>query len=152
MTENKDLIRKFKPLTPEEVRAKIKEKEEVKKQYSSDSATLEAELESFNDIIDPLINPVSGKAMCWIRRPTQAEWESLVPTDVSVYKREGEEVDPQEAKKANDALFELMANIIANPKHDAKWWREHATLSFIELFNLHLTGIFKELGAMTTNF
>ena len=151
MTEN-NLLKKYKPLTPEDVRAKIREKEESKKQYSSDSATLEKELEAFNDIIDPLINPTNDKAMCWIRRPTQAEWEKLVPASASVYNKNPEEMTPEETQKANDALFDLMANIIAKPKHNAQYWKEHSNLMFIQLFNLHLSGVFKELGIMTTNF
>lgn len=150
MTEN--LIKKYKPLTPEEVRAKIKEKEDIKKQYSIDSAELERELDAFNEIIDPLINPATDKAMCWIRRPTQAEWEKMVPASVSVYNKNPEEMTPEETQKANDSLFELMANVIAKPKHDAKYWKEHSNLIFIQLFNMHLNGVFKELGIMTTNF
>jgi hypothetical protein len=152
MTENQNLIKKYKPLTPEEVRAKIKEKEEAKTQYSVDSATLERELESFNEIIDPLINPVTGKAMCWVRRPTQAEWEGMVPANSTVYSKNPDEMTPEETQIANNALFDLMANVIANPKHDAKYWKEHSNLMFIQLFNMHLNGVFKELGVMTTNF
>lgn len=151
MTENKDLIKKFKPLTPEDIRAKIKEKEESKKQYSTDSATLERELELFNKTKDPLVNPATGNAMCWIRRPTQAEWESMVPANISVYSKNPEDMTPEETQKVNDALFDLMAKIII-PEHDAKYWKEHCNLVFIQLFNMHLNGIFKELGIMTTNF
>lgn len=152
MTENKDLIKKFKPLTPEDVRAKIKEKEEAKKQYSVDSATLERELEEFNNTIDPLVNPVTDKVMCWVRRPTQTEWESMIPANSSVYNKNPEEMTPEETQKSNDALFDLMANVISNPKHDAKYWKDHSTLMFIQLFNMHLNGVFKELGVQTTNF
>jgi hypothetical protein len=151
MTEN-NLLKKYKPLTPDEVRAKIKEKEEAKKKFTVDSATLEAELDSFNSITDLLYNPVTGKPMCEIRRPTQLEWESMIPSSASVYNKKPEEMSPEEAQKANDSLFDLMAKIIVKPNGDAEYWKKHSTLDFIQQFNLHLNGVFKELGMMTTNF
>jgi len=149
---NEELIRKHKPLTPAEIKTKMKEHEDAKKQFSTDNATLDAELEAFNQITDPLVNPVSGKAMCWIRRPTQAEWEEMVPKELAVYANNPEDIPEDLAKKYNDMTFELMAKIIVNPKHDASWWKQHSNLVMIQLFQAHLSGVFKELGLLTTNF
>lgn len=150
--KNEELIRKFKPMSKEDVAAAIKKQEDAKKQYATDNVTLESELEAFNKTEDPLINPATGKAMCWVRRPSQAEWESLIDKDMAAYTDHPENMPPELAQKHNDALFQLMAKIISKPNHDAKWWKEHSNLIFIQLFNMHLTQVMKDLGIMAGNF
>jgi hypothetical protein len=151
-SKNAELVKKFKPLNSEELKVQIQVQEEAKKQYSLDTMELEKELEEFNSVSDPMINPITGKAMCWIRRPSQAEWEAMVPADVAPYADHPESMPPEVVKKNNDMLFEMMANIITKPKHDAAYWKSHANLQFIQLFNAHLSNTFKELGISTTNF
>jgi len=150
--KNVELVRKFKPLSSEDLKATIKAQEEAKKQYSIDTMELEKELEAFNKVSDPLVNPATGKAMCWIRRPSQAEWEAMVPQDVVPYMGHPESMPPEIAKKNNDLIFTMMEKIIVNPKHDAAYWKSHANLQFIQLFSMHLDNTFKELGIFTTNF
>jgi hypothetical protein len=150
--KNAELVRKFKPLTQEELKTTIKAQEEAKKQYSIDTMELEKELENFNSVSDPIINPATNKALCWVRRPSQAEWEAMVPQDVIPYTGHPESMPPEIAKKNNDLLFSMMEKIIVNPKHDAEYWKTHANLQFIQLFNMHLTNTFKDLGIATTNF
>lgn len=152
MSKNAELVKNFKPLSPEELRATIKAQEEAKKQYSIDTMELEKELESFNSVSDPLVNPTTGKAMCWIRRPSQSEWEAMVPQEALPYVGHPESMPPEIAKKNNDLLFEMMEKIIVNPKHDAAYWKSHSNLQFIQLFNMQLNNTFKELGISTTNF
>ena len=149
---NENLIKKHKPLTPDEIKATMKAHEDAKKQYSEDASTLEAELEAFNQLKDPVVNPITGRAMFWVRRPTQAEWEGMVPKELAIYSKNPDDIPEDLAQKYNNMTFELMASVIVNPVHDAQWWKEHANLVTIKVFQAHLSGIFKELGLMTTNF
>ena len=32
----------------------------------------------------------------------------------------------------------MMAKLITRPKHDADWWKEHATVELVGLFNKHI--------------
>jgi hypothetical protein len=149
---NKDFIRKYKSLTPKEIEQKFKEKESAKKEMTTNAAELEQEIDNFNKIVDPLENPVTGKVMCWIRRPTQDEWENMIPAEIAQYRNKPEEMPPELSQKYNNMTFELMSQIIETPKHDSKWWKSHSNLVFIQLFNLHLQKVFEELGLSTTNF
>jgi hypothetical protein len=152
MSEGKDFIRKHKPLTPKELRDEYTRKEQAKKDFATDAVELEKELECFNKITEPLVNPATGKAICWIRRPTQAEWENMLPQELVQYRDCPESIPPELQQKWGDMTFELMALIIEKPKHDSKWWKAHSTINFIELFNVHLSNIFTQLAKDTTNF
>jgi hypothetical protein len=152
MSEGKDFIQKHKPLTPDQLREKMQEQQKSKERYVQDSAELEKEIDNFNKITDPLVDPVTDKALCWVRRPTQEEWESLVPVELLKYRDDPSGIPPEVSKKYSDLTFELMAKIIEKPKHDSKWWKQHANLLFIQLFQYHLQKVFSELGLATTNF
>jgi hypothetical protein len=55
-------------------------------------------------------------------------------------------------KKYSDHQFDIMALLIEKPKHDAKWWKENSNLIFQELFQIHLTEVYRKLGLMVENF
>lgn len=148
----KDFIKKHKPLTKEAVRRKMKEMAEVKKEMTTEAAVLEKNLLEFNRIVDPLIDPETEKVLCWIRRPTQAEWEEMVPAELLEYRNKPEEVPLEVLNKYKDFTFEMMAKLITTPKHDAEWWKAHANLVFQQLFQIHLSGILDELGIAAENF
>jgi len=149
----KNLLKKYKSLTPEELAKQMKEKEEAKQKLVQDAVDLEFELENFNRIQDPIVNPLTGKVMCWVKRPTQADMESMFPEEFLPYStKKLEDIPPEISRKMNNALFDIMARLIVNPKHDALWWKEHATFDFIKLFQTHIQKVFEELGVAATNF
>lgn len=153
MSEGNDkFIKKHQPLTPEQLKEKMLEQKKSKEKYTQDSAQLEKEIDNFNKITDPLVDPTTDKPLCWVRRPTQEEWESLVPVELMQYRDDPAGIPPEVSKKYSDLTFDLMAKIIETPKHDAKWWKQHANLVFIQLFQLHLQQVFNELGLTTANF
>ena len=152
MSEEGSFIKKHKPLTPDEIKKKMLESQEAKKKYSTNAAELEKEIDNFNKIVDPLLDPVTGKALCWIRRPTQSEWETLVPAELLEYRDNPEGVPAEVSKKYSDLTFKMMAGIIEIPKHDADWWKQHSNLIFIQLFQMHLQSVLNELGLTTANF
>jgi hypothetical protein len=151
-SQEEKFITKHKPMTPEEINKKIKEKEEAKKKYEIDAISLEKELQHFNEIEDPLVNPETDKAMCWVRRPTQAELEEMVPKEFFQYQSDPSGIPPEVARKYGDLQFEMMSKLITRPKHDAKWWKEHANQVFIMLFQFHLQKVLEDLGIITGNF
>jgi hypothetical protein len=147
-----EFIRKHKPLTKKEIEEKFKLQEEAKKSMTTDAVVLEKNLMDFNKISDPLIDPATGKVLCWIRRPTQQEWEEMLPTELLEYKNKLEEIPTDIWTKYKDLQFEMMAKLIVNPEHTAQEWKERSNLVFQQLFQIHLAGILELLGITAENF
>jgi len=151
-TKTQELIRKHGTLTPAQVREKFAEMKKAKEQLTTDAAVLEQNLMKFNKTTDPLIDPESGSVLCWIRRPTTEELETLVPAELLEYRNRPDEVPKPVMEKYKDFQFKMMADLIENPKKDADWWKKNANLVFQHLFQIHLTGILQDLGISAENF
>lgn len=149
---NKELLKKHKPLTPSQVKKKFKEMKQIKSKMTQDAAVLEKNLMQFNKTVDPLVDPESDKVLCWIRRPTTDELETLIPAELLEYRGRPEEVPPEVMQKYKDFQFDMMANLIEKPKKDAAWWKKNANLIFQRLFEMHLRGVMEDLGIMAENF
>jgi len=150
--KSESFLGKHKPLSSEDVKNKFKQMEDSKTNLEKDVLTLEKNLDKFNEIIDPIKNPATGEVLCWVRRPTQGEWEEMIPKEVWEAGSNPDSMSVELQKKSNDMIFGFMAKIIEKPKHDAEWWKKHANLVFIQLFQLHLNDVFRELGLTTENF
>ena len=137
--------------TPEQIAEDIVKMEAAKQKLTQDSAELEANLRHFHEILDPIIDPIEGKPLCWMRRPSQTEWESMVPVELLAYKSD-EEVPPEIMEKYKDNSFQMMEKLIAKPQHDAQWWKENTDIVFQSLFSSHLLDVYRKLGMMTANF
>jgi hypothetical protein len=148
----KELIQKHKPMTKKELVQTFRDQAEMKSKMTTDASVLEQNLINFNKIEDPLLDPETGNPLCWIRRPTAIEFDKMIPTELLEYKNKPEEVPDNIMKKYQDFQFDMMANLIENPKHDAQWWKEHSNLVFQSLFQKHLTGILEDLGINAENF
>ena len=147
-----EFIRKHKPLTKKEVVEKFHEMRKVKKEMTTDAAILEQNLLEFNRITDPLIDPETEKVLCWIRRPTMEELEKFIPAELLEYRNTPEEIPKSTMEKYKDFQFEMMANLIENPKKSADWWKKNSNLVFQQLFQLHLQGVMEDLGITAENF
>jgi len=150
--KNKEIIKRHKPLTKADVKKKFREMKQIKSQISQDAAVLEKNLMEFNRTIDPLIDPESEKVLCWVRRPTTDELESLIPAELLEYRGRPNEVPEEVMKKHRDFQFKMMADLIEKPKKDAEWWKKNANLVFQRLFEIHLQGVMEDLGIMAENF
>lgn len=148
----KELIRKHKPITKKEVKERFKEMKRIKDEMTTDATVLEQNLKKFNEITDPLVDPETGAALCWIRRPTAEELEGMIPTELLEYRNTPEKVPKEITKKYKDFQFKMMANIINIPKKDAKWWKKNANQVFQMLFQMHLRGVMEDLGISAENF
>jgi len=151
--KNLGLIQKHKPMTKKQVIETFRNQAEMKSKMTTDASELEQNLIKFNEITDPLVNPENpDKVLCWIRRPTSAEFDKMIPVELMEYRNTPDEVPNAIMKKYQDFQFEMMANLIDNPKHDAQWWKEHTNMVFQSLFQKHLTGVLEDLGINAENF
>jgi len=138
--------------SPDEIKAELKAMEEAKKQYTQDVSALEANLKKFNSILDPLIDPATNEPLCWVRRPSQEEWEAMIPAELFEYENI-EDVPKEVVNKIKDRQFDMMANLIEIPKHDADWWKKNSSsLVFQELFQMHIVEVYRKLGVLVGNF
>jgi len=119
---------------------------------TTDAAVLEQNLLEFNRITDPLIDPETEKVLCWIRRPTMEELEKFIPAELLEYRNTPEEIPKSTMEKYKDFQFEMMANLIENPKKSANWWKKNSNLVFQQLFQLHLRSVMEDLGITAENF
>lgn len=150
--KNKEIIKRYKPLTKADVKKKFREMKQIKSQISQDAAVLEKNLMEFNRTIDPLIDPESEKVLCWVRRPTTDELESLIPAELLEYRGRPDEVPAEVMQRHKDFQFKMMADLIEKPKKTVVWWKKHANLIFQRLFEMHLQGVMEDLGIMAENF
>ncbi len=137
--------------TPEQLAEDIAKMEEAKQKLTTSAADLEANLRHFHEILDPICDPINGDALCWIRRPSQTEWEAMVPVELLAYKSD-DEVPPEVMEKYKDNSFHMMEKLIAKPQHDAQWWKDNTDIVFQSLFSAHLLDVYRKLGIMTRNF
>jgi hypothetical protein len=151
MDERERALIKKHSRTPEQIAEEMKKLEAAKQGMTQNVTELEANLREFNEILDPIVNPNTGKPMCWIRRPSQTEWETMIPAELMKY-RDDKDVPPEISKKYSDHQFEMMAKLIAKPQHDAQYWKDNSNILFQELFQIHLTEVYRKLGIMVENF
>lgn len=137
--------------TPEQIAAEIVKIEQAKKDMTQESAALEANFREFNELLDPILNPNTGKPMCWVRRPTQKEWEEMTPEELMKYRDAGS-IPKEIIKKYVNHQFEMMEKLIAKPVHNADWWKAHSNILFQEMFQVHLTDVYRKLGLDIENF
>ena len=138
--------------SPEEIKAEMKAMEAAKSQYTQDVSQLQANLDKFNNTSDPLVDPATGDVLCWVRRPTQEEWEAMIPQELLEYENI-EDVPKEVAQRMKEKQFEMMANLITKPKGDTDFWKKNGgSLVFQELFQMHIIDVYRKLGIIIGNF
>lgn len=149
---NSKILEKHRAKSKEEIEATIKKMEQAKEGLEKNAEALDRELDEFNTIEDPLINPVNKKALCWVRRPTQEEWESIVPAEILKYRDKPQDMPKKLITENKELTFKFMEALITKPKHTAAEWKKRSNLVFIKLFQLHIENVFRELGIIAENF
>ena len=138
--------------SPEEIKAEMKAMEAAKSQYTQDVTKLQANLDRFNATLDPLIDPATNEPLCWVRRPTQDEWEAMTPAELFEYD-DIESVPKEVLAKIKNRQFEMMAQLIEKPKGDVEFWKKNGgSLVFQELFQMHIVEVYRKLGVLVGNF
>ena len=139
--------------TPEQLAEDIKKMELAKQKMTQNAEDLDANLKHFHETIDPILDPNTGNPLCWVRRPSNKEWEEMSPPELTKYRNADPTTlseDVQEKLKAHQ--FAMMAKLIAKPQHEANWWKENTDLVFQEMFTIYLFDVYRKLGIMVGNF
>jgi hypothetical protein len=138
--------------TPEQLAEDIVKLEQAKQKMTQNSEELDANLKHFHELVDPILDPNTGQPLCWVRRPSQKEWEDMAPAELMQYKDTPDKVPKEIMEKYKNHQFDMMAKLIAKPQHDANWWRENTDLIFQEMFQIYLLDVYRKLGIMVENF
>jgi hypothetical protein len=138
--------------TPEQLAQDIVKMEEAKRKMTQNAEDLDRNLKHFHELLDPILDPNTGQPLCWVRRPSQNEWEEMAPVELMQYQDDPESVPQEIQDKYKNHQFDMMAKLIAKPQHDAKWWRENTDLIFQEMFQIYLLDVYRKLGIIVGNF
>ena len=148
-TPEEEYLTKHKPLSPSDTYKAQKEASLARQKYSEDIVEIEKNLLNYLNTEDPLVDPGTGNLLAWIRHIPYAELVGLSPKNISSgdmekIKAGDHELLMEKGKEAEgqDFIFELMERLISKPSHEKSWWKEHATLPFIELFQARFVEIF----------
>jgi len=145
----KELAEKYANQTPEEME---KEQESLEREVAVASRAMEQEISSFSIKIDELISPVTNKLMCKVQRPTTSQWKQLVPPELAKYKKDPKSIPLKVAEKYETLVYDIMAELIVQPKHTAKWWKDNTTYDFVVLFQDHMIKTFDKMSENLGNF
>jgi len=149
ISKEKELAKKYTNQTPEEME---KEQESLEQEVVIASKAMEQEISSFSIKIDELVNPVTNKLMCKVQRPTATQWKQLVPPELIKYKEDPKSIPLEVAEKYEALVYDIMAKLIVQPKHTAKWWKDNTTYDFVALFQSHLMETFDKMSKNLENF
>jgi len=131
-----------------EVEKQVESIEKAKIEYSKEMSEVEKNLTEYFTKIDPVIDP-DGKCIAWSKRPTLKQLELMSPPDVD------ESLLALEKNKQymewNKKQFEILAELIEIPKHNADWWMEHAGVEFLGLYQRHIAELMRKLATNIEN-
>lgn len=140
LSKQEIFLRKHKPLSMTEVRQKEIDADASRKKYEKDIVKVEEYLVEYLNREDPLIDPVSDRAIAWLRRLPYKQLRELIPADMYQAYKEAEQsgdltnFTEKITDDYEDYTFELMEKMISKPSKTAEGWKEAANPHFIELF------------------
>jgi len=142
----KEFLKKHKPLTPEDVKKRLIEKDMAIDKYQKDIRKVEENLVNFLNKEDPLVDPSTNKVIAWLRRLPYKELTEILPSELP------EDFSIEEGKKYIEPIFVLMEKMISKPKHTAEEWKSLANTDFVELFNARVAELSGRIEEQTSFF
>jgi hypothetical protein len=141
------LIEKYATKTPEEME---KEQDTIEEDYMLQTKALEQKLIAVSSKIDPM--KVGEEIFAYVKRPTSAQFERMTPPELAQYRKSPESIPYDVAKKYEEDMYTLLAELVVMPKHDAKWWRENTGDEVMKAFQEHLMNIRVEIQTSAESF
>ena len=142
--------------TPEQLELEKREQEKLKQEYALKNVEYEKNLIEYFSRTKPILDE-NGKPIALMRYPSYAELVSMIPPELRQYRNDPSKVPPdmltEMEEKYADQQFEIIANLVVEPKKPADWWkRQSGILRFVKLFNDTFEEIVKETGMQATDF
>lgn len=144
------LVEKYAGKSAEEMES---DQEQLMAEYNERCQAMEHEISDFSTKTDEMKNPTTGKVMAIVKRPTTNQWKQMVPKELMKYTgKDKKEIPIEVAEKYEELIYDVMAELIVEPKHDAKWWKDHTGYEFVQAFQSHMISIFDEMEKNIGNF
>jgi len=148
---------KHPPIPDEEIPDKIKDRDDAREKWTRDIQTIEDNLTVYFDKDFPLIDPESGKILCWVKDIQYFKLLAMIPDEVlEEMDRAEEDVNIayviRQLKEHSNNTFKIMAEVISIPKHDWEWWEERSNQTFLDLFNDFLEKRIQKINSDTSFF
>ena len=143
----KDLIEKYADETPEEME---QEQEDLETEVALTSKDLDQKITKFNQKVDPLM--IDGEIYGYVQRPSGKQYNRIIPTDLAKFRKHPENIPWETARKYEDDMYELMAELIVNPKHTPEYWRENTGDEFMAAFQAHVFNVRQKLQENIDSF
>jgi len=137
---NKNLIEKYASETPKEME---QEQEDLETEVAFTSKDLDQKIRSFNMKVDPLM--INGEIHSYVKRPTAAQYNRIIPPELAKFRKTPEKISWDMAKRYENDMYALMAELIVNPKHPTDWWKENTGDEFMAAFQAHIFNIRQKL-------
>lgn len=148
----KEIIKKHKPLTPEELKNYKQKVEEQKAKYNLQMGTIEANLLDFVQRPKPVLDPETKKPILYIRDVSFEELKRMFPSDVLTYIENPEKIDPKKAEEYDEQFFKILAEIIVKPKKDWKFWKKIMNGRLMKLIQDEIVKMLEDIGVEMENF
>jgi len=143
---NKELVEKYAG-SPEEME---REQDELETEVAIISKELEQKIRGFSKKTDTLT--VDGEVLAYVQRPSASQFDRLFPQQLAKYRKKPEDIPFEVAKKYETDMYELMGELIVNPKHEVKWWKENTGDEFMAAFQAHVFNVRQKLQENIENF
>jgi len=147
MSKKTDLISKYATKTEAEM---LQEQDEIQSEYAIRCEELDQKIRDFSSQIDPL--KVNGETLAEVRRPTRTQFAKMVPPELAKYRDHPEEIPIEVAAKYENDMYDLMAELIVNPKHDADWWKGNTGDDWMAAFQAHLMKLRENMDETIKSF
>jgi len=149
LTLSKKLVEKYAVKSADEM---VKEQEDLQREVAEASTEMEQELEAFSTKTDELKNPNNSKLLAIIKRPTTSQFKRFTPISLLKYRDKPEDIPPDVAMKYTDDMYQLMAELVVQPKHTAEWWEDNTGDEFMALFQAHLAKTREKMSKTIEDF
>jgi len=155
-TAKDKILEKHPPMTKEQEQAKIKQLEEEKLERTQKNINYEKNLLEYFERTKPILDG-NGKTIALMRYPSYTELIDMIPAELRKYRANPKamplELMAKKEEKYADVQFNIIADMIVDPKHPADWWkRQKHIMGFVKLFTKAFQEIVEETGTEAMDF
>lgn len=148
---NAEEIKKLSKGKTEEEMAK--EQESLEEEVAVNALSIEQELMAFSEQTDELVNPETNTPICKVKRPSSEQFRRFTPPELIKYRKDPESIPYDVAEEYEKDMYNLMAELIVEPKHDAEWWKKLPNADeFMALFQAHMFKVRKQMQEKAKSF
>lgn len=161
--ETEIFLQKHKPLSREEISKAQEEAKTAKDKYTKDIKTIEENLMGFIEQLEPIVNPVTGDIVFWIKQVPLHVLTDSTPKDLK--KIISQCKTPEEAEEKTreytlvhpeydpeNHMYILMEKMIAIPKKTAAEWKEITNPNLSLLFEVAVSNVYKRVSDQISFF